>query len=132
MVTMTIEELQAQVEALMKRLDDQEERIQRHEDRTEGMSAKRMVDAANEWVAQNPDAWDYIIARAKTCVHDKKRFSIQIVSEEIRDSHLVCDWKDFKVNNSITAPLTRMLIERIPQLEDYVTIRKSKVDRFFS
>lgn len=119
-------------EELVQRVEDLEERLQRHEDRTEGMSAQRMIDAAKEWVEQNPDAWDYIIARARTCVHDKKRFSIQKACEEIRDSHLVSNWEEFKVNNSIAAPLTRMLIQRIPQLEDYVTVRKSKVDRFFS
>ena len=122
---MTLEELEKRIEELEMRLDV-------FESGTGFMSAQMMVDYAKKWTENNPSAWRYIREYADDCIENNRRFSIQKACEYLRDSKLVLNLDgDYKINNSLTAPLTRMLVKDKPELKPLVDMRRSKTDRFF-
>jgi len=108
-----------------------EERLSQFEAKTGFMSAETMYESGKAWIARNPRAWRYIKQYADGCIDEQRRFSIQKACEELRDSDLVDKDELYKVNNSYAAVLTRFLVKELPELKPLVSMRKSKVDRFF-
>lgn len=122
----TIRELQAEVAYL-------KEELARHEERTEGLNAEQMQNRAVEYVQMNPIVWERIKQDALNAAGQHKRFSIAKEFEELRN----VKWLDlneneqYKCNNSYRAPLTRMLVQEIPEVRPYVSMRRSKVDKYY-
>lgn len=124
-----LEELRAEIEQLRERLD-------LFESRTGFMSAKTMYNDAMAWIKRNGKAWAYIKAYADKCINEQKRFSIQKACEELRDMDIVDREELFKINNSYAAVLTRQLVQEFvsegkESIKELVTMRRSKVDRYF-
>lgn len=121
------------VKSLEMRIDDLEKRLKQFESNTGFMNAETMYHNAELWIVRNPRAWAFIKQRADKCVHDGHRFSMKRALEELRDSDLVNRFNEdeFKISNSLASVLTRFLIEDMPEVREFVTLRHSKVDRLF-
>ena len=122
-----------ELEALKKRIEELEERLERHEDRTEGMSAEKTYTQAKAWIKQNPKAWAAIKWQAKTLAAKGKRVSIKRMLENLRyiDKHLNDRNTDYSICNSYSACLARFLVAECPEVKPYISLKKSKVDRYF-
>lgn len=117
-------------EALQERIAELEQRLALFESKTGFMSAETMLENAKAWVARNPQAWTYLKAMARRAITNQERFSIKRELEELRESNTVrMDEDDYKISNSYAAVLVRLLIQEMPELREFVTLRRSKVDR---
>ena len=122
----TIEELEREVKELR-------ERLACFEAKTGFMSAETMKANAEAWIERNPRAWDFIVNRANSAVKEQKRFSIKRTLEDFRDLPEFVWWgdDDFKISNSYSPVFARILVKQVPGLEEFVTLKRSKVDRLF-
>lgn len=117
-------------EALYERIAELEQRLALFESKTGFMNAETMLANAKAWVARNPQAWTYLKAMAHRAITNQERFSIKRELEELRESNFVrMDEDDYKISNSYAAVLVRLLIQEMPELREFVTLRRSKVDR---
>ena len=121
------------IDKLERRVEILEERLEQFEAKTGFMNAETMYHNAELWIVRNPRVWAFIKQRADKCVHDGHRFSMKRALEELRDSDLVNRFNEdeFKISNSLASVLTRFLIEDMPEVREFVTLRHSKVDRLF-
>lgn len=117
---------------MQKRIDELEERLARHEERTEPMSAEKMYETAQAFIKNNPDVWRTICDRALSRARAGKRVSMKRIIEEVRDFNPVY-WQtdEFKLSNSVTACLARFLVRDCPEVKPHIKMKRSKVDRFF-
>ena len=92
------------------------------------MDAEKMTDCAELWVQSNPVAWGKMVKIAKKFARKKRHFSMKFLAEEARYYMRVHGIDQFKINNSLTAPLARKLIKDNPELSEFIETRKSKVD----
>ena len=122
----TVEELERQIAELTARLET-------FESKTGFMSADTMMENAKAWIAKNPKAWEIIENQARAAIRDRKRFSVKKALEVLRDNPIITwlDDSDFKISNSYASVFTRLLVQKMPELREFVTMRKSKVDRLF-
>ncbi|MBR3223811.1 MAG: hypothetical protein IKF78_00625 [Atopobiaceae bacterium] len=121
-------------EQMEKRIAELEERLALFESKTGFMSADTMLENAKAWIARNPMAWDLIKARAQVSIRQQKRFSVKRALEELRDAPGIV-WgsnDDFKISNSYASVFVRILVQEMPELREFVTLRRSKVDRLFN
>ena len=120
------------VKALEARIAELEERLKRHEERTEPMSAETMYETAKGFIANNPDIWRSMCYIARSRARQGKRVSMKRIIEDTRDSYGVT-WQtdNFKLNNSVTAALSRFMVQECPEVKPYLRMNRSKVDRFF-
>lgn len=117
-------------EALQERIAELEQRLALFESKTGFMSAETMLENAKAWVARNPQAWKYLKAMAHRAITNQERFSIKRELEELRESNSVrMDTDDYKISNSYASVIVRLLIQEMPELREFVTLRRSKVDR---
>ena len=126
-----IRRMQRQLDRLKAENRELRERIERHEQRTEGMSAETMRTKAREFIVNNPRAWKFALDYARFKAANQERFNMQSIMEELRYSDDVAAWEIFKSNNSLAAPLGRELLEAVPEAIPYMPLRKSKVDKFY-
>lgn len=88
-----------------------------------------MAQMADEWRKANPEAWERITKLARLYASQGRRFSMEKLIQAARyDMTTNGIFAGFKVNNNSRAALARTLLEENPQLKDYMSIRKSKVD----
>ena len=119
-----------EVEALRLRVQELEERLAEFESKTGFMNAETMLANANAWIVRNPKAWTYLKAKAHRSITNQERFSIKRELEELRESNNIrMDEDDYKISNSYSAVFVRLLIQEMPELREFVTLRHSKVDR---
>lgn len=120
------------VEELQARIDELEERLKRHEERTEPMSAERMYEVAESWIKANPIIWRSVKDMARSRARQGRRVSMKRIIEDLRDMYGVT-WQteDFKLTNSVTSALARFLVRECPEVKDQICLKRSKVDRFF-
>lgn len=108
------------------------EELERHVEKTEGMSAAKMFVRARGFMSGNPAVWDRIKSDARNAARDGRRFSMKKEIEVLRDEGRIKTGEgDYKFNSSVTAALTRFLLYEVPEVEPYVAVRASKVDRYF-
>lgn len=108
------------------------EELERHVERTEGMSAWEMFTRARKLMRENPSVWQRITDDARAAARDGRRFSMKKEIEILRDEGRINTLEeDYKFNSSVTAALTRFLLYEVPEVEPYVSVRPSKVDKFF-
>ena len=118
-------ELQAQIAEL-------EERLARHEERTEPMSAEVMYSTAQRFIEQNPKVWADMCHVATQRARQGKRVSMKRIIEDKRDNGgYLWQTEAHKLSNSVTACLARFLVKEHPEVKPYIVIKRSKVDRFF-
>ena len=96
--------------------------------RTE-LTGAYMMQMASEWRENNPEAWAWAVDTAKRHVALGMRFSMDQLMHQVRfematNGHTM----GFKVNNSTTAALARMMRDEHPETCAFLEIRKSKVD----
>ena len=121
-----------QMEQLQRRIEELEERLARHEERTEPMSADMMYATAEAWIKANPAIWESIKNIAESRARRNQRVSIKRIIEDTRDQYAVT-WQteNFKLSNSVTACLARFLLRECPGVKGHIMLKRSKVDRFF-
>lgn len=84
---------------------------------------------ADAWIADNPEAWEYMTDQAVLSASNGRRFGIGALCEVVR-------WKmrnvegrtGFKLNNNHRAAFARRLIREHPEVEPYITTRGSVLD----
>ena len=124
--TTRINQLEDQVRELTARLAV-------FEARTGFMSAETMLENAKAWIARNPKAWSYLKRMAHYSITNQQRFSIKRELEALREADGVSVGEDdYKISNSYSAVFVRLLVDEMPELRELVSLRPSKVDRFFS
>lgn len=88
-----------------------------------------LVKQADEWVAEHPDAWEYIVGMCKVEAEHKRTVSMQLAAEQIRK----LDFASFPtpngaINNRYRAPLARRLVREHPEVAPFIEMRRSSVD----
>jgi len=94
-------------------------------------NAEDIREMAEEWRRRNPEAYGCMVALARDAMRHGKRTSIAQLAETIRYSPEVrVSYRvgDFKVNNTLRAPLARMIERENPDLKGVFAMRQSKVD----
>ena len=89
---------------------------------------ERFMYEAKEWIKANHSVWLWMCSQAMRYAVDERRFSIARLVEEARYTRPVVGIDEYKIDNTLRAPLARMLIEAVPQCKPYIQIRSSKVD----
>lgn len=88
----------------------------------------RFREEADQWVADNPAAWDYMVSQAVNSARAGRRFGIGSLVEHVR-WHMFAEGRTgFKCNNNHRAALARRLIREHPEVEPYITTRGSVLD----
>lgn len=125
-----VEQRIAELEAMVNELT---ERLARHEERTEPMSAEVMYQTAKDFIEKNPQAWETMKRTARSRALSNQRVSMKRIIEDARDQYGV-QWQTqgFKFNNSVTACLARFLVKECPEVAPKIKMNRSKVDRFFN
>lgn len=84
---------------------------------------------AERWRDENPDAWAEMKRIATERAGAGKRVSIDMLAVEARYRMRLNGFSDgFRFNNTLRAPLARMLVEECPHLDAAIERRRSKVD----
>ena len=89
---------------------------------------ERITEKAKDWVRRNHGVWLWMCRKAAQAAAEQRHFSIARLVEEARYTKPVEGVDEYRINNDIRAPLARMLIEAVPQCEQYIETRSSKVD----
>lgn len=93
------------------------------------MSGTEMMKKAMLWRHNNLHAWCEMKKKANELAEARKKFSIDQLAVLVRyEVHDVEGDSGFKVNNTLRAPLARLLVKEEPHLEPYIEMRASKAD----
>lgn len=85
--------------------------------------------AALAWADLNPDALSFVESRAATEAAAEHPVSVRALLEDVRRKDFADrEGRPTRVNNSISAALGRLLVERNPALGPWVAFRQSVVD----
>lgn len=80
----------------------------------------------------NSHLWQELVDTAKNHVETRTWFNIQRKWEEWRDAERVTgDGGSFKLDNSDSAIVARLLLEAVPEAKPYLQTRRSKFDEVF-
>lgn len=93
-----------------------------------GITGAEMKRKAMEWTRRNLRAWSEMKRMAVELASKGRRFSIDQLAIEARYNMRTEGYDGFKVNNSLRAPLARMLIQECPCVEGFIETRSSKAD----
>ena len=85
-------------------------------------SGEKMVKDAREWCEAHPDVWRKIENMARSVVRRGGRCSTRVLIDN------VCWREHVGIKHSLTAPLARILTERVPGYESCARTARSKVD----
>lgn len=88
-----------------------------------------MMQQAREWTVRNREAWWAMCMEATRRAAEGRRFGIAELFEDAR-WNMRTEGRDggFKCNNTLRAPLARLMVRQYPQVEPYIEMRKSKAD----
>ena len=88
-----------------------------------------MAFKARKWVEDNPGAWAEMKRLATERAGAGKRVSIDMLAVEARYRMRVNGTDEgFRFNNTLRAPLARMMVEECPHLDAAIERRRSKAD----
>ena len=88
----------------------------------------RFREEADAWVADNPEAWDYMVRQAVNSARAGRRFGIGSLVEHVR-WHMFAEGRTgFKCNNNHRAALARRIIAEHPETRPYIQTRDSVCD----
>ena len=83
---------------------------------------------AKDWIRHNHGTWLWMCQKAAQAAAERRRFSIARLVEEARYTKPVQGINEYKIDNDLRAPLARMLIEAVPQCEEFIQTRTSVCD----
>lgn len=126
-----VEIYEKRFEMMDERINQLEDQLARFEAKTGFMSADTMRKRGLAWIARNPRAWRYLKQKAFNSITNQARFSIQKELETLREAEINMGDDEYKVANSYGALLARELCDEMPELRELVTLRPSKLDRFY-
>lgn len=93
------------------------------------MTGERMVAMADEWIAKNPTAWEWMNRRASMYASEGRRFSMERLLQDARYEFSGREVVDhFKVNNNSRSALARKIAAEHPECKPYMDFRRSAVD----
>lgn len=91
--------------------------------------AERFEHEADEWIAANPDAWEFMTEQARASARNRRRFGIGALCEVVRwQMRNVRGDGEFRLNNNHRAHFARRLIREVPECEPYIKTRHSVLD----
>lgn len=91
-------------------------------------AARRMA-RARLWAEENPSAFSHMEAEARRKAEAGRRFGVQELAEWVRRSDLTDrHGMPTRIDNTIVAPLARMLVEQCPECRPYVELRTHAYD----
>ena len=96
------------------------------------MTAEEMYLSCKSFIAANPGFWSTVKGRARFSADNGRRFSMKKTFEELRETSAVASGTEWKLCNTLASPLTRFLVEEVPEVAPYVQRRNCKVDKFFN
>lgn len=94
-------------------------------------SAEDIRGMAEVWREKNPDAYATVVLMAKLAKASGRRTSIDEIANKIRydaATQIRFRLEGFRINNTIRAPLVRMIEAEYPDLVGVFEKRRSKVD----
>lgn len=90
--------------------------------------ADEMNRRTDEWIRDNHAVWLWMIGKANWYASNKKRFSIARLVEEARYTKPVKGINEYKIDNTLRAPLARRLVKAAPSCKPYIKMKFSLVD----
>lgn len=95
----------------------------------EGITGAAMLEMADRWIADNPQAWNWMMNRAAELVSQGRRFSMEYLIQAARyEMPTNGTSQGFKMNNNTRSALRKRMVQRYPKWEGNVERRNSKVD----
>ena len=93
------------------------------------MTAQQTMECALSWIADNPQAWDFIVGAAQRDALDGVPIRIKAYVEALRDRRNV-SWatRAVKLPNGLTPAFGRILVEWHPELRDSIRLSSSKLN----
>lgn len=88
-------------------------------------SGDEMRGKAHEWITAHPSEWLDIEELSRELVAKGKPFSLR---EQVTNPLKYGKWHGVGLANPLTAPMSRILSERIPGFRELCRMNKSKVD----
>ena len=79
---------------------------------------------------RNYAAYEWFLNRAQKYARDGERFSVKLLVEEYRwlTKSLADKQGEFKWDNSLTTPLSRLLLQDAPEIAPYITVKRAYCD----
>ena len=87
--------------------------------------ADEMNRKTDEWIRDNHAVWLWMIGKANWYVTNRMRFSISRLVEEARYTKPVNGINEYKIDNTLRAPLARRLIKAVPNCKPYIITKFS-------
>lgn len=123
----------SRMETLESKIAELREQLKRYEERGRYMTAEDMYKRAEQWIRMNAQAWRIIKADARERMRNNEPFSMKRAVENLRYMPgIAMTDEDYRICNSYTAALSRFLLREMPELSGHMTLRRSKVDKFFA
>lgn len=91
--------------------------------------ARFMMSEARNWVADNPDAWAFMVSRSIHETNAEREFGMKQLIEETRRKDFVDVWgKRASLDNTLSPAFARILIEQHPECRRYMRIKRALID----
>ena len=88
-----------------------------------GAAGQEDAEAAEAWIEENPDAWEYMVRNAYR-LRRKGFVSMNYLVNMVRNELLVA------VKNGLSPAFARIMVERHPDLEDAFKVHRARCDAF--
>lgn len=89
----------------------------------------QLWDETLEWIRKNPRIYGMFVKFALEKVGQRKKFSIGALTERVRwDADVYFDKGDFKIKNAHRRYIAIHLMMEHPEIEDFCTTKKDKVE----
>lgn len=84
---------------------------------------------ARIWIAENPDAWAFMVRHALADAEAERRISLYHLVEQIRMKDFArVDGQPMKINNRIRPGLARIMAHDYPQTAPFIEFRRAACD----
>lgn len=94
------------------------------------LASSLTMQQAYDWIDANPKAWAFMVRFALQRASNGQRFGMKALVERVRwEMELTSTDGVYKLNNSLTAALARILVADYPALKPYISMRRSDFDR---
>lgn len=80
---------------------------------------------AEDWLADNPQVFALFEKFALRMVERRRKFGIGLLAERVRwEVAMTTEGDEYKVNNNYRAYIARKLVERHPEIGEFIDMRK--------
>lgn len=100
-------------------------------DAIEEREARTYREKAEAWAKENPEVFKLFEKFALQAANRQRQFGMKALAEKVRWEAMMKWDKDeegFRINNSHTAYIGRMLVEKHPHLAQFIEFRKAQGD----